>query len=114
MSASVRIFYFAELIRAPVIGADLAQDSVQLLRLPPLGKEMLTCDTSLAGNSAAAPEATRIASLQVQPGKKVHVRATPAGNTLVEAVNSDMIIEGNVQINCGPGWLLSFKEYNFD
>lgn len=113
MTANVRMFAFAGLIRAPAIGGvDLAYDSLMLTKTPYLGSQLLTPDTSAAvtSDAANAPDGTRLALIQVQNGKRVHMEVTPAGHALRTATTSSPIAEGNQYIEYGPGWRISVRE----
>lgn len=114
MTAIVRIFTHSGLITAPVAPGSgrFSSDSVGLLKQPPEGREKLTASTGAAVSSAAATAtgSTRLVFVQVQAGKIVHYEVTPEGRDLVEAGDTSPTITGEVVIQFGSGWRISFKE----
>ena len=111
--AQVRIFTFPGLVSAPVVsGSRLSTDSVQMLKWPYLGGELLTPDTvtpvtSLAGTASAA---TQVAYVQVQPGKTVTYEVSTGNGAVRLATASSPTLIGDAMIQFGPGWQLSVLE----
>lgn len=113
MTANVRMFAFAGLVRAPSVGGvDLAYDSLMLTKTPYLGSQTLSPDTSaaLTSDAASAPDGAKLALIQVQTGKRVHMEVTPNGHALRTATSNSPTVEGNQYIEFGPGWRISVIE----
>ncbi len=111
MTASVGIFFHSALIAAPtVVGSSKTDDTVLLLKQPPLARDLLSCTSSDADTSDAAPAGTQIAYVQVQQGKRVYYEVTPAGHTPRAPDSGSPILEGNTILQCGPGWQIAARE----
>lgn len=114
MTAIVKIFTFEGLTKAPIVGGNsYSTDSVQYLKEPCLGRDLLTCNTGAAEASefSASPERSQMAYVQVQPGKTVYYEVTP-GNVADLIVADDTSREGtgNFTLQWGNAWRLSVKE----
>lgn len=111
MATVVRVFYHTGVTTAPVNAAAgrYTTDSVAMLKQPYLARSALTLSGS-AQSSAAAPSNAKLALVQVQEGKSVHVEVNPE-NRAVEADTSSPTISGEVTFECGPGWTFSFTEH---
>lgn len=111
MSATVRVFYLDSVVTAPVSSSSgrYTTDSVQLLKLPYLSRSSATVTTGSAGSVTAAPANTKMALIQVQNGKSVHIEANPP-NRSTDADTGSPIIIGDVYVVCGPDWTFSFLE----
>lgn len=113
MTATVRLFSVSGLSTAPVVsGTRLAYDSVQLLKWPILGRDVLTCTgaTTDTSEDSAAPDRSALAYIQVESGKSVHYEVIPANYETVEADTTSPILSGNTTIEWGPGWRISVLE----
>ena len=111
MTAAVRIFSFQGLVPAPVVAGDrLSYDSVQLLKWPALGRDLLSCDTSTPDTSEAAPAKTALALIQVEAGKTVYYEVIPDNYDLVAASSTSPTLSGQTTIQFGPGWRISVLE----
>ena len=113
MTALVHFFTSQGLETAPVSGNVLTYDSVQYLKEPLLGRDLLSCDSSTADQSeaSAAPVNTGIAYVQIQPGKTVFYEITPANEaTLIPAAATSRYASGNLTLKFAPGWRLSVLE----
>lgn len=113
MTAIVRVFCLSGIHVAPTVsGTNLTYDSVQLLRLPYLGRDSLSCDTSTVDSSeaASAPTGTNLAYVQVQSGKAVHYELTPQGQDLRTADTDSPVLTGNATLIFGAGWRIQVKE----
>ena len=113
MTAKVRIFTLDGVTVAPVVsGTRLSYDSVQLLKLPYQGRDLLECTTVAAdlSESAAATTKTALAYVQVEAGKAVHYEVTPQGFELRTADVGSPILRGDTTIGFGPGWQISVLE----
>ncbi len=113
MTAAVRIFTLDGVAVAPVVsGTRLSYDSVQLLKLPYLGKDLLSCTTvsSDTSEAAAATDKTNLAFVQVEAGKSVHYELSPQGQDLRTVDNTSPILRGDATVIFGPGWRLSVLE----
>lgn len=113
MAATVRVFFVHGLETLPVVaGSVLRLDSVMTLKLPPLAGERVSCDTSTQANSAAAPDRTGLAYVQVEAGKLVAFEKTIASASSVRTVSATAspVISGNQTLVVGPGDRLSFLE----
>lgn len=113
MAAVVRIFTVSGLVPAPVVAGDrLSYDSVQLIKWPLLGRDLLNCDTSTADTSdaSAAPAATRMALIQVQAGKTVHYELFPENADVTAATDASPTLSGQTTVEFGPGWRISVLE----
>jgi len=114
MSIAVRLYTHKGLSTPPVTGSSgrLTTDSLFLLALPYLGGELVTTDTSGSVSSVAgtAPNGTKVAMIQVPPGSRAYYEATPQGQDARPATTNSPIIEGNVIVECGPGWTFAFRE----
>lgn len=113
MTTTVRVFCVQGLATLPVVsGSGLAYDSVQALKWPPLGRDLLSCDTSTTdiSDAAAAPANTQLAYVQVQTGKSVHFEIIPGGFTETPASTTSPIMSGNQTVAFGPGWRISVLE----
>lgn len=113
MTAAVRIFTSSGLSTAPVVaGSRLSYDSVQLLKWPLLGRDLLSCDTVTADLSelSSAPDKTGVAYIQVEQGKSVHYEVIPAGFDVVVASTTSPIMSGTNTLEFGPGWRISVRE----
>lgn len=110
MAANVLVFYHSGLTTAHVAaGTRFTTDSVGMLKQPYIGRDDVAANTSAAQASSAAPDGTKVAYLQVQEGKAVHIEVNPA-NRSSEADTTSPYISGDVTIECGPGWTFSFFE----
>ena len=113
MTAAVRLFTFQGLVPAPVVAGDrLSYDSVQLLKWPALGRDLLSCDTATPDTSDAtsAPAKTSLALIQVEAGKTVHYEITPENYDAVVADSTSPTLSGQTTIQFGPGWRISVLE----
>jgi hypothetical protein len=112
MAANVRVFFVHGLETLPVVaGSVLRLDSVMTLKLPPLAGERVSCDTSTQGNSAAAPDRTGLAYVQVEDGKKVAFEKSTANIDLrTVSATASPVISGNQTLVMGTGDRLSFLE----
>lgn len=114
MTAIVRIFAHSGLITAPVAPGSgrFSTDSVGLLKQPPLGRERFEVAAVALNSSASVSESRHTALLlvQVQPGKVVHYECTPQSFELAEASTTSPTISGEVVIQFGQGWTISFLE----
>lgn len=113
LSALVRFFAHGPLITLPVNPASgrYTTDSVSLLSRY-LAREAITASTGAAQSTAAAlteNSATRVISVEVQPGKIVAIEINPPGRS-TSADTSSPRISGNAQLEGGPGWLYSVIE----
>jgi hypothetical protein len=110
MSATVRTFFHTGLTTAPVAaGTRYTTDSVALLKQPYAGRSAVTVDSGAALSTTAAPSGTKIAHVQVEPGKSVHYEIVPPSRTAT-ADTSSPILSGNTQFEFGPEWTISFLE----
>lgn len=110
MAATVLVFYHSGLTTAHVAaGTRYTTDSVGMLKQPYIGRASLTANTGTAQSVSAAPAGTKIAYIQVQEGKAVHVETNPE-NRSTDADTSSPYISGSVTIECGPSWSFSFLE----
>ena len=111
MTAVVRVFYHAGLTTAAVAaGTRFSTDSVAMLKQPYIERASVTVTDSAAQSVAAAPAKTALAYVQVQEGKTVHFECNP-DNRAVDADTSSPLLSGTTQIECGPGWSMSFLEH---
>ena len=113
MTAAVRLFAFQGLVPAPVVAGDrLSYDSVQLLKWPSLGRDLLSCDTGTADTSeaSAAPDKTQLALIQVEAGKTIHYEVIPANYDVTAASSTSPTLSGQTTIQFGPGWRISVLE----
>lgn len=113
MTAAVRLFCCEGLIAANVVGGTrLSYDSVQHLKFPPLGRDLLSCttvDTDIS-DAAQAGNATTVAYIQVQQGKTIHYEVIPSGFDVRAADTTSPTLSGSTTINFGPGWRISVLE----
>ena len=80
MTAKVRVYFHAGLTTAPVAASTrFTTDSVSMLKQPYEGRSVIDVGTGAAVSSAAAPKGTKIALIQVEEGKAVHLEVNPAG-----------------------------------
>lgn len=110
MSTTVRLFYHAGISTAHVAaGTKLATDSIALLKQPYIARSSVTVSAT-AASVDAAPPGTKIAYIQVEEGKSVHVEVNPENRT-TDADTSSPVLSGETQIECGPNWSFSFLEH---
>jgi hypothetical protein len=113
MTAAVRLFCFQGLVPAPVVAGDrLSYDSVQLLKWPALGRDLLSCTTGATdiSEATAAASKTALALIQVEAGKTIHYEIIPENAAVVEADETSPTLSGQTTIQFGPGWRLSVLE----
>lgn len=113
MTAYVKIFAISGTVVAPVVGGDrLSYDSVQLIKWPPLGRDLLSCDASTVDTSqeSAAPANTRAAFVQVEPGKRVYYEIARKGATLATPDATSPELSGETMLLFGPQDRISVKE----
>lgn len=111
MTATVRVFFHAGVTTAAVAaGTRYTTDSVAMLKQPYLSRSVLTASTGAAVTSAASPNGTKLVFVQVEEGKSVNYEVNPENRT-TEADTSSPILTGQTQLECGPGWTLSFIEH---
>ena len=111
MSATVRVFYHAGLTTAAVAaGTRYATDSVSMLKQPYAARSSVTVDTGTPQSTSAAPNAAKIAYVQVQEGKAVHYEVNPP-NRSTPADTGSPVLKGSTQIEIGPEWTISFLEH---
>lgn len=116
MSAVVRLFAHAGIAHAFVASDGGRQDfhALTMLIQPYIAREKITADTAAAQSSAAALGATnsRVLSIQVDPGKRVHYEVNRPGREggSVTADTSSPIAEGSDLIPWGKDWLISLLE----
>lgn len=109
MTATVRVFYFDSIVAAPTVGKSYTTDSVSLLKYPYLARDNVTVDSGTADMVDAAPAGAKIALVQVQAGKSVHMEINPP-NRSTNADTASPIIRGDATFAIGPSWYLSFLE----
>jgi hypothetical protein len=80
--------------------------------LPYLGRDLLQCSPDRADMSDPdiANQHTLAVVVQVEAGKRVHAELTPDGQELRVADIGSPVIEGNVELAFGPGWVISVLE----
>lgn len=111
MTAVVRVFYHSGLTTAAVAaGTRFSTDSVAMLKQPYVGRASVTVTDAAAQSVSAAPTGTKLAFVQVQEGKTVHFEVNPE-NRSTDADTSSPLLSGTTQIECGPGWSMSFLEH---
>ena len=118
MTANVRVFIHTSLMSAPLSpGAGrFTTDAIMQLKQPYIARELLSPDTGTAANTSASITAnlkgpSGLAYVQVQLGKRVHCEITPSNeDSVTEADTSSPIIEGDVLLQIGPNYRLSFLE----
>lgn len=110
MAAIVRIFWHTGLATAAVAaGTRYTTDSVAMLKQPYVGRASLSVDSGAAASTDPAPAATKIAFVQVQDGKAVHIEINPE-NRSVDADTGSPILSGSTQFEAGPRWTISVLE----
>jgi hypothetical protein len=113
MTTTVNVFYHEGLVTAAVANSSgrFSSDSVQLLTQPYLGSDQLSTATPTVANTtgANAGPASRLARLEVQPGKAAYVEINPP-NRAVNASAASPLISGNNTYAFGPGWTISVLE----
>lgn len=112
MAATVRVFGISGLLTAEVQSNRGNTDSVQLIKYPVLGRDLLTCDTSTADTStvAASPSGANLALVQVQAGKTVHFEVIPTTALEMTADTTSPTMSGQQLIQWGAGWRISVRE----
>ena len=113
MSINVRIYSHAGL-SMPKVNAGSGRystDSLFVLKQPYLAGEVLVADVAAVTSSAnTTPTGANLLHVQVAPGGRIHYEITPTNQTLRVATTSSPVLEGNTQLECGPGWRLSVIE----
>jgi len=110
MTTIVRVFWHSGLSTAPVAaGTRYTTDSVALLKQSYVGRANLSVDSGTPAATDPAPAATKIAYVQVQSGKAVHIEINPE-NRSVAADTSSPILSGTTQFEAGPNWSISVLE----
>jgi hypothetical protein len=112
MAAIVRIFGISGLLTAEVQSNRGHTDSVQLIKYPVLGRDLLNCTTTSSDVSelSASPSGANLAMVQVQAGKTVHFEVIPTSYPLVEADETSPTMSGQQMLQWGPGWRISVRE----
>lgn len=109
MAAVVRTFFFDAIVAAPSTGKTYTTDSVGILNFPYMDRTVVTATTGSAQNSGAAPAKTKIALVQVQSGKSVHIEVNPP-NRSTAADTSSPIFRGDNTFVVHEGYTLSILE----
>lgn len=112
MTATVRVFSISGLLIAEAQSNRGYSDSVHVVKYPPLGRDLLSCDTSTAdlSEASAAPTGSYLAVVQVEAGKTVYFEVNPPGIEAVEAGDTSPTLSGEQLLQWGEGWRLSVKE----
>lgn len=117
MTCLVRLFTFDGIhVAQRASGTGLSYDSVQLLKLPYVGRVKLTADTggSVESDGSESSGATgrhiSLAYVQVEPGKSVYYEVTPGGQETRIADTDSPILRGDATILYGPDWKISLRE----
>ena len=112
MTAIVRVFGISGLLTAEVQSNRGVTDSVQMIKYPVLGRDLLTCDTGSAdlSETTASPAGANLAMIQVQAGKTVHFEVIPNAALAVTADTTSPTMSGQQLLQWGPGWRISVLE----
>lgn len=114
MTTQVRVFAHSGLSTPPVKGTSgrFTSDSLFLLKQPYLAGETLSASgTATSTVAGTAPDGTALFFIQVAPGGRIAFEVTPSGHTArVATATGSPVIEGNTQVEAGPGWILSCIE----
>jgi hypothetical protein len=114
MSAVCRLFTWSGLAHAHVQDYQNQQSfhALTMLTQPYLGRAQITANTGGAQSTSAgmAPEHTKLLTVQVEPGKRVHYEITKNGSDARTADTQSPIIEGNETFPFGSGWTISLLE----
>jgi len=113
--ASVRVFAFPGLSSLKISSGGTNRpnsDSLYVLNHPPRGRAKLTIDlvTPVHTDASLAPAKTEMVLIQVDAGYRVHMEYTAAGQTLVEATDTSVIIAGETMLRFAEGDRISFLQ----
>lgn len=114
MAAKIRCFFYAGATAAPMSAANgrYVTDSVQMMQQPYLARTTVDANTSAPVSTPqglTADTRIKLVQIQVESGKTVHVEVNPQ-NRAVPADTNSPVISGNIVLEFGPDWSLSFLE----
>ena len=112
MPADVRVFGISGLLTAEVQSNRGHTDSVQLIKYPVLGRDLLSCTTGATdiSETTASPTGANLAMVQVQTGKTVHFEVIPANASVTNASTTSPTMSGQQLLQWGAGWRISVLE----